>query len=255
MKRILVTSDLHCGSVVGLTPDDYQQGDYAIEQNALWDTYCNMVDEFRNKVGDIDCLIVNGDCVDGKASRWGATDLITTKIHTQIEMAAVCIDYCEAEKIVMTYGTPYHVGAEEDFEAYLAEKVGAEIKNHAFIEIEGVNFSVKHKIGGSTIPHGRHTSVAKEKLWDTIWAVEKDQHPISDIIIRSHVHYFAYSGNDSYLGLTTPALQGLGSKFGARMCAGTVDFGITFFICDSGEFEWGWDIAKVEEQQDNVIKL
>ena len=255
MKRILVISDLHCGSVVGLTPDDYQTGDYAPEQAALWDTYCEMVDSFRNRLGDIDLLIVNGDCHDGKASRWGATDLITTKIHTQIEMAAVAIDYCDAKKIVMTYGTPYHTGAEEDWEAFLADKVGAEIKNHAFIEVDGVNFSVKHKVGSSTIPHGRSTAVKREKLWDTLWSVEKNQNPISDILIRSHVHYFDYTGNNNYLALTTPALQGLGSKFGARMCSGIVDFGIVYFVVDKGEYEWGWDIAQVEEQQDSVIKL
>ena len=46
MKRILVISDLHCGSVVGLTPDNYQTGDFAIEQAALWEAYTDMVDAF-----------------------------------------------------------------------------------------------------------------------------------------------------------------------------------------------------------------
>jgi len=255
MKNVITISDLHCGSVVGLTPPKYQTGDFLAEQDALWNAYTDAIDRFRDRYGDIHVLLVNGDCIDGKASRWGATDLITSKIHTQIDMAAECIDYVDAETIVMTYGTPYHVGAEEDFEKYLADKVGATIKSHAFLEIEGVNFSLKHKVGASTIPHGRYTPVAREKVWDTIWSIDKDQHPLSDIIIRSHVHYFSYCGNDSFLGLTTPALQGLGSKYGARMCAGTVDFGIVWFRCWRGEWKWGWDIVRVEEQKDKVIKL
>ncbi|GAF82345.1 unnamed protein product, partial [marine sediment metagenome] len=47
----------------------------------------------------------------------------------------------------------------------------------------------------------------------------------------------------------------LGSKYGARMCSGVVDFGLTYFICHKGEYQWGWDIAEVEEQQDSVIEL
>jgi hypothetical protein len=255
MKNVVVISDLHCGSVVGLTPPKYQTGDFLAEQDALWEAYTDAIDRFRENRGNIHILLVNGDCIDGKASRWGATDLITSKIHTQISMAAECIDYAGADRIVMTYGTPYHVGAEEDFEKYLADMVGATIKSHAFLEIDGVNFSLKHKVGASTIPHGRSTPVKRERLWDMIWNVEKNQHSLSDVIIRSHVHYFDYTGNSEYLALTTPALQCLGSKYGARMCAGVVDFGIVWFQCEKGEYKWGWDIAKVEEQQDVVIKL
>ena len=99
-------------------------------------------------------------------------------------------------------------------------------------------------------------AVKRERLWDVLWTVEKDQNPISDIIIRSHVHYFDYTGNNKYLAMTTPALQGLGSKYGARMCSGVVDFGLVYFIVDKGRIkEWDWDIVEVEEQQDNVIKL
>lgn len=259
MKNVVIISDLHCGSVVGLTPPEYEVGgeidDRTAERLALWDAYTEMIDKFRSTHGNIHILIVNGDCLDGKCSRWGSTDVITTRIRTQIDMAACCIRYARADNILMTYGTPYHVGAEEDWEAYLARDVDAIIKDHLFLEIGGVNFSIKHKISASSIPHGRHTPVAREKLWDTLWAVEKQQHPKSDVIVRSHVHYFSFCGDGNYLGLTTPALQGLGGKYGARMCAGTIDFGITYFICNQGKYEWGYYISIVEEQKDKVIKL
>ncbi len=255
MKKVLIFADLHCGSVVGITPPQHQTGEHRQDQLALWETATGMVEKFKDRFGNVDILIVNGDCLDGKSSRWGGTDVITTKIRTQIDMAAEFILDVGATDIVMTRGTPYHTGAEEDWEDYLARDVSAAIKDHAFLEIEGVNFSVKHTIGSSTIPHGRYTAVARSKLWDTIWAVEKEQHPLSDVLIRSHTHYFGYAGNASFLGLTTPALQGLGSKFGARMCEGTVDFGIVYFICDKGEYKWGWDIAIVDEQKDEVLKF
>ncbi len=259
MKNVVIISDLHCGSVVGLTPPRFEPATevdgYVEERIALWENYTRMIDDFKEEHGSIHVLIVNGDCIDGKCSRWGATDLITARIRTQIDMAAECLNYVKADKILMTYGTPYHVGAEEDWEATLAREVDATIKDHLFVNVEGVQFSIKHKVAGSQIPHGRHTAVAREKLWDIIWSVEKKQHPLSDVIVRSHVHYFAYCGNDTYLGMTTPALQGLGSKFGARMCAGTVDFGLVYFKCRRGKFTWGWDIVTVEEQQDSVISV
>ena len=254
LKRVVVISDLHCGSVVGVTPPAYQQGETRKDQIALWEAATGMVARFKNDIGPVDVLIVNGDCLEGKCSRWGATDVITTRIRTQIDMAAEFINEFNAADIVLTRGTPYHVGAEEDFEDYLAREVLGEIRDHAFLEIEGVNFSIKHKISSSTIPHGRHTAVARSRLWDVLWA-EKGQHPKSDVLIRSHVHYFDYCGNHQWLGLTTPALQGLGSKYGARMCEGTVDFGLVYFICDKGKYEWGWDIVEVDEQREEILRF
>ncbi len=251
--KVLVISDLHTGSIVGLTPPDYHHlaGDSWQVVEDLWNIYAAMVDRLK----PIDVLIVNGDSIDGKSSRTGSTDVITAKIFTQIDWAAECIDYVGAKNILMTYGTPYHVGAEEDFEAYLAAAVGAEIRSHCFAEIGGVNFSIKHKIGSSTIPHGRHTAIAREKLWDREWAETKEQHPTSNVLIRSHVHYFGYAGSDSWLGITTPALQGLGSHYGARMCAGVVDFGVVWFECEKGAYKWGWDIALPEVQKEDVLRL
>jgi len=255
LKNVLVIADLHCGSIVGITPPQYQQGENRKDQIALWETATGMVEKFKEKFGPVDVLINVGDNLEGKCSRWGATDVITTKIRTQIDMATEFILGIGATDIVMVRGTPYHVGAEEDWEDYLARDVGAEIRDHAFIEIEGVNFSVKHLVAASSIPHGRHTAVAREKLWDILWSIEKEQHPKSDVILRAHVHYFSYCGDDSFLGITCPALQGLGSKYGTRMCSGTVDFGMVYFFCDKGKYQWGWDIALVDEQKEEIIKF
>ena len=255
-KNILVLSDLHCGSVVGLTPPEWWTGEYYDEQVALWQEYIRMLTDFKARFGNPDVCVVNGDALDGKSSRWGATDVITTSIRTQIKMAAECLYRTDAKTFVLTRGTPYHVGAEEDWEDFLADEVGAHVKDHAFVEINGVNISIKHKVAASSIPHGAHTPVARERLWDVLWSIDKAQHPMSDIIIRSHTHRFTFCGDDSFLGITTPALQGLGSKYGARLCSGTVDFGICYIVnIENGKYEWGRDIALVEEQQDSVIVL
>lgn len=241
MKRVVVTSDFHCGSDVGLTPPDWQ---HRLIQAELWNVFTTMIDELR----PIDILIVNGDLIDGKASRWGGTGLITADRAEQAEMAAQCIRYVEADEVYLTYGTPYHVGSGEDWEGVVAEKVGAPIEDQIWVDVNGVMFDCKHFVGASSIPHGRHTTIAKDRLWNILWA-EMGQQPKSDIIIRSHVHYFNYCGGTTWVAMTTPALQGLGSKFGSRIPSGTVDYGLVYFDVDEdGGFSWDSDVILIDTQ-------
>jgi hypothetical protein len=57
------------------------------------------------------------------------------------------------------------------------------------------------------------------------------------------------------LGMTTPALQGFGSRYGARRCTGLVDFGFVTFQVNKGTYTWQPIIAKLEEQKAPMIKL
>lgn len=240
-KRLVVISDLHCGSDVGLTPPDWQVKPIQVE---LWDTYAAMLDALK----PIDILVVNGDMIDGKASRSGGTRMITVDRAEQAEMAANAIEYAEADEAYLTYGTGYHTGNSEDWEGVVADKLGAPIEDQLWLEVNGVMFDFKHFVGASAIPHGRHTTIARDRLWNILWA-EMGQQPKSDVIIRSHVHYFNYCGGTSWAAMTTPALQGLGSKFGSRIPSGTVDYGLVYFDVDEdGSFEWDSDIILVETQ-------
>lgn len=247
-KRTVIMSDLHCGHITGLTSPAYQiapqcgtKAKAAQVQKKLWEFYAKTIDSLK----PIDVLIVNGDCIDGRGERSGGTELVFPDRSDQVGCAAECIRYTEAEKIVMTYGTPYHTGQEEDWEDVLAREIGAKIGAHEWVDINGLVFDVKHHVGSSQIPHGRHTAVARERLWSQLWA-EREQTPKADVIIRSHVHYFDYCGGRDWLAMTTPALQGLGTKFGARRCSGTVDFGLlSFDVASRDEWSWHWHIAEL----------
>ncbi len=162
----------------------------------------------------------------------------------------------QAEKIIVLYGTAYHVGKDEDWEEQVAKDCGAlKIGGQEWLNINGTVFDLKHKIGSSSIPHGRSTPIKKEKLWNIIHA-EHDEQPNADVTIRAHVHYFDYSGNADWLGMTLPALQGKGSKFGSRICSGTIDFGMVYFdIQENGVYSWGWDTVRVATQQAKAIVL
>jgi len=266
-KRVLVISDLHCGHLVGLTPPGWQLksnseskhiAKYGKIQNVLWNKYRKMVQSLK----PIDILIVNGDAIDGKGKKSGSTEQITSDRNEQANMAVRCIQEVAAPKIYLTYGTGYHTGDDEDFEDGIVKsvkKMGTTkeccIKDHPTINVNGLIFDCKHHVGGSQIPHGRFTAAARERLWNVMWA-EKKQRPKADVIIRSHVHYFAAAVMSNFLAMTTPSLQGLGTKYGARRVSGTVDFGVVHFDVKSKEdYQWGWIIpAYVDAERVQVLK-
>jgi hypothetical protein len=140
----------------------------------------------------------------------------------------------------LSHNTRYHTGRDEDFEEALKALVKghAAIHGHDFLDINGCKLDIKHKVGGSTIPHGRMTAIARARLWNVVWHSEHERQPKADILIRSHVHYFGYCGGASWLGMTTPALT-YNSAYGIRDCEGLVDVGlIVFDFAEDGSYSW-----------------
>lgn len=241
MKRVVVISDLHCGHRAGLTPPDrqYRDGDdedlhkYGEVQSKMWKWYCDTI----LSLGKIDTLVLNGDAVDGKSDKSGGSELITSDRRIQVAMAAEAIAVVNAKKVYIIKGTAYHTGTDEDWEEVLADMVGAaHVGFHEWIDADGVMFDFKHKIGSSSIPHGRFTAPARSALWNDLWAERKMQ-PLAHIVVRSHVHYHVFLGGPGKLVLTTPALQAW-TKYGSREVEGVNDIGLASFDCEKGEYSW-----------------
>lgn len=251
-KKILVIGDLHCGHGAGLTPPSWndvpdktapaKRRQESETRSKLFSLYLDGI----KRAGPFDICVVNGDAIDGKGKKSGGNEQIIPDLDDQAKCAAECIRCAKASKIVLVTGTPYHTAENgEDAEKMVRAEIPTskyqpeiEIQRHAFLNINGLNFSIKHKVGSSSVPHGRSTALNKEKLWNTLWA-EKGVNPKADILIRSHVHYFGYSGDNNCLNITTPALQGLGSKYGIEQCSGLVDWGfVSFEVFDDGSYTW-----------------
>lgn len=224
-KRLLVVSDFHCGSRLGLMVD---------KTSEHWKAFSSAIDKLK----PFDVCLVNGDAIDGKGEKTGGTEQLTSDRIEQKNMAIEVLEFIDAKKYLFTYGTPYHAGKEEDWEKLIAEKFDARISGQEFFDVNGLMFHAKHKIARSTIPHGRFTPLARQKVWNLFWS-EYGEAPKVDVFIRSHTHYFAYCGDCGYLAIITPALQRWGSKYGERMCEGTIDFGfIVFDILSRGDYHW-----------------
>jgi hypothetical protein len=241
-KRMVVVADFHSGHEYGLTPPDWHRSGTGRTaktgrfERSLWKFYTQAIDN----LGPVDILVVNGDCIEGKGESSGGVELITPDRHDQAQMAADAINHAGAKHVRIVYGTRRHVGKDEDFEDVLVDKVKAKdvkIQGHAFFRVNGCGVDFKHKVASSNIPHGRHTAIAREHLWNVMWA-EHQRQPRADILIRSHVHYFDYCGGTNWLGVTTPALT-YNSHYGVRECSGLVDVGFLVFDFDSGGgFTW-----------------
>lgn len=256
-KTVIALGDLHCGHIAGLTPpyrfSNKQDcpGLHAL-QYEMWHRYKGMV----NKYSSPDLLIVNGDCIDGKASKNGGTELLTSDRFEQCEMAVECLKIWKAKKIILTYGTSYHTGPEDDFEVEIARQLGAEIHNHAQVKINQTVIDIKHHCGGSAVPYGRHTSPAKEHMWNLLWNDLEASHK-ANIILRSHVHFYNYCGGDNWLAMTLPALQAPShNKYGGRRCSGIVDWGLVAFnINNNGGYEWQPEIVRLQSARAELIKV
>ena len=261
-KRILTIADLHCGHRVGLTPPKYwsklPDEKYFWIQKELWETFVEFVEPLK----PIDILFLNGDGIEGKGTRSGATELIQADRHKQVDMAVEAVEWIGASQKVLSYGTPYHVETEEDFESQLAKELGAiEIGAQVWPQINGITFDLKHQSEGtSNIPHGKGTPLSKERLWNVLWS-EHEAQPKSDIIIRSHCHFAFDCGEPHWHAFYTPALQGAGTKYGGRRRSGIVHFGILYFdVKNKGvnlqdRVKWKYRIAFVKSQRQKVLSL
>ena len=262
MKRLVIISDLHCGHVLGLTHPDFEKKPDV--RSKAWPVYkqrrtCwRFIERKAEELQPVDVLLVNGDAIEGKGEKSGGTELLESDRTEQVEMAAAAIELFKAGAVILSHGTPFHVGVDEDWENLVAthKSVNAiDISSHGYLEIEGVLFEHRHFVSRSIIPHGRFTSIARERMWNVLWA-ERDEYPKADVLIRSHVHYHVFCGESGWLAMTTPSLQNYGTKFGERKMSGTVDYGFVHFDI-GGREDYGWKshILRFKRPRRHIVKV
>jgi hypothetical protein len=233
--RLLVLSDTHCGSVFGLTPNNIfnvEPGDdllvtaTAQERKACWAWFVGAIDAIR----PIHRLVLNGDMVEGAASRQQGLELLAKDPMEQIRIAKRIVEFVDCPEVAVIAGTAYHTGQDTDWERLLCDETGGKFGGQDYYSLNGVNFSFKHYIGGSQTPIGRGTPLAREGVWNQMWAA-REEFPACQILVRSHVHYHTYFGTGApcQITMTTPGLQTPGSRYGVRRMSGVVDYGFVYF--------------------------
>ncbi len=259
IERVLLFADSHCGSEVGLTPPSWQgrivenptseevriNNKWAIQQHECWEWFLKTLDILR----PIDICMINGDAIDGTGHRSGGTEQITTDRKKQVAIAIECIEQVKAKRHIMTFGTPYHTGQDEDFELDIAKHFHCKIGSHEWEDVNGCVFDLKHSQGNCINPS---TSLFNEIRDNREWASVGEQ-PKADVLVRSHTHRFCIHKVEDTIGISTPSLQAYGTKFGARKCSRKVQFGmIALDVWPDGEVVDHVHIARLASHKTHV---
>lgn len=252
MKSIVIVSDTHCGSVFGLTPPEYFSKHHETMQQEGWKAYKKMTRDWERP----DILVGNGDMIEGTQSKQGAAELITPDRNVQVDMAEECLREWHAKKIFLTYGSKYHVGEQaEDFEYNIAKSLKAKIEGRLFINVEGMTFDIRHKVGMSVVPYGRATILLRDLAWDLIREANGSG-PRVDVVVRSHVHYHIWIEQPGKIAFTTPALQLARGRFGSRECVGETHWGAIRLTIHKGQIvEKNIKIISLISNKQAVIKV
>lgn len=227
MKRGIVVSDLHCGSIYGMLPPGFVTFDgierpQNVGQQYTWNCWLDFCE--RAKSFDPDFVIVNGDCIDGSQERNRGSELSLLDWRDQRLAAEETLMVLRTSlpkefnvKWYFTQGTPYHVGnygdAEENIaetllaEDYLSLGTGRKCKEVLWLDVDGVILEAAHHIAVS-VGFYRLTALDREGQWSAISAKDASKGiPKADLLIRSHVHYFGHAEHASKSIVTTPAWQ------------------------------------------------
>ena len=232
--RIVVVSDLHCGSAAGLTPFATNR-----TQGQLYNRWADCIQHFG---ACPDVLVCNGDAVDGlqaKGRGQGDSDWSSK----QIMDAATLLSMWKAKRTIIVAGTGYHVraGASVDFEEMLAHLLRADYFHKLNLTVsDWFRLQCRHKIGGSGIPHGRFTAQSRSKAWGVMNAAQSGG-KAPHLSVFSHVHYWSYAEDAFGATMTTPAWEALGGYYGSTSCDGHVDVGAVQLTVGKTEAEgWSW---------------
>ena len=260
MRGVLM-GDKHHGNIGGLTPPgwnsvglgepEYRQ-EYQRMRAVIWD----WLEVSIQALGRVDFVVDNGDLVDGKGKRSGGTEVIFPDRKDQVEMAVqVHRTLFPGAERFLSYGTPYHTGEEEDWEKQVAQELNCQIGSEDTIDVRGLLINFKHQVSRSVIPHGRFTPIARDRLWNLLWA-ERGEYPKADLLLRSHVHYFNHCGEADWEAITLPALQGYGTKYGARRMTGVVDIGfVVIDVTSKTEYTWEKRILRLPYAPPAILRV
>lgn len=227
-KAVIVVSDLHCGSLFGLLPDNFvNAADAPVPQNPgqryLWECWLHFCYRAAAIAPDIVAIVVNGDVVDGSQRAQAATELCLPLISDQVRAAQTCLEtlktyvaggrqpLSETVPLFLVQGTEYHEGkAGRDIEAVAQalgarpyEAVGTGVYSREVLDliVDGVRLNFAHHVSVSTGFY-KATAIDREGAFASLATRDK-----IDAIIRSHVHNFVGTIYSGRVNLTTPCWQ------------------------------------------------
>ena len=215
---MVVVSDLHCGSTVGLCPPEYpmlDDGAWQLNkvQRWIWDQWC----EFRGWVEDYAggrpyVLLVNGDAIEGV--HHGTKQIVHADpgVHAAISVDCLRPLAARASRIYVVRGTGAHVG--HSSEHGIGRALGA-------VEVDGVYSQQHHlfRVSSSLVSAKHHIpATSRRALRGSAMSIHLEEEraecaaagwPMPDLVIRSHRHVYGHYESENAGIIVTPAWQTL----------------------------------------------
>ena len=215
-SSMIFGSDFHCGSLYAIcSPNPIREDGLEIkpakQQKALYSILEKVTDRLTQKAK---VLIINGEPIDGANRRSNARGVWTSDLGDQITDFGKVIKIIPHEKLYLTRGSPYHVDLDgTNFEEITAKQLDAESHKayggsgktdyQANFELNGKIFNVTHHVGFARWWQYRPTALAQEMVKMHFDHAKRKFH--TDVMIRSHVHYYCQVKFQNTTAFTTPA--------------------------------------------------
>lgn len=267
---VVVASDLHTGSTVGLSPPYVQLDDGGTHkasklQRWFWrnwlDTWA-FYKELKEKEQLPLVFVLNGDAADG--DHHDTPQVITRNKATQLRIAVKTLEptFDVVDKFFIMRGTESHVGKSAWIEEILAEDIGAEKCSdemhswwHLYANFGGVTFDIKHHPEAGS---GRPWTAANPAntiayMVSSKYALDGKKPP--DVAVRAHRHTFMDNGTTYKTRVfQTPPWQ-FSTAFVHRIGMGGDPpvCGSIYFVCRDGRYFY--DKKFYEVKRGNPVKV
>jgi len=217
-KTFVIYSDIHVGSkssVCSESPvlDDGTEYKPNPNQKKMLEAWYHALDSLETKQPDI--MVINGEPIDGDNFKSVGDSVWSTDLGDQMNDAEKLISMIPHDKLYLVRGSGYHVtrGA-TNFEKIFGKKIGSESYTsvngnrtmtdfEATFKVNGKHLHFTHHIGYSGWWMYRTTPIARELVKMHFNHKVNGFH--TDLLVRSHVHYYVEVRFPHTIGLSTPA--------------------------------------------------
>lgn len=222
----VVVSDLHCGSAVGLWPDNHETSTgnkialgNNLHQQWLWQCWQEKDEQIQKHFGkDPFVLFVNGDCIEG---RHHGTSEIVAALNLDHALAAIeCLKPLakKASAVYMTAGTECHVG---DWEKMIAKEIGAIwLGDKGLVEINGTLIDIAHHMPTSARSY-LEAGAMSITMGNARQNYSRVGHRVPKVYLRGHRHTGGIFNDGSGVFMVTPAWQLL-TRYGHKVVGDSI---------------------------------
>jgi hypothetical protein len=241
MKQILFISDMHCGSNVGMLPPNYhnEERDLYLTQSKAQELLYDQWNAMCVTIGHVDCVVCNGDIVEGLNKNGGGKDILVADVMVQCDIARILLRMIDTDKFIFVQGSKYHVGDNPSADEIICTMMKGEWYGYfGDIMFDNVRFNVQH-----WGPYSKKNDGGFNSLISDVDQLRLDGDE-NDIYVKSHTHNFKYAGVSNYLVLTTPCWKTL-DGFCSIKNQKRPDNGYVLFKVEGSNWTYDYSIFKV----------